>query len=66
VGTLLLDVRRLGERVEALRRHLGQSDTDIKEIGISIEKIAKRAGAIQEVELAETEKPKLVVVKDLL
>jgi DNA recombination protein RmuC len=66
VGTLLLDVKRLGERVEALRRHLGQSDTDIKEIGISIDKIAKRATSIQEVELAEPERPKLAVVKDLL
>ena len=66
VGTLLLDVRRLGERVDALRRHLGQSETDIKEIGISIEKIAKRADAIQQVELAEHERPKLAVVKDLL
>jgi DNA recombination protein RmuC len=66
VGTLLLDVRRLGERIDALRRHLGQSETDIKEIGISIDKIAKRADAIQQVELAEPERPKLAVVKDLL
>jgi len=66
VGTLLLDVRRLGERVDALRRHLGQSETDIKEIGISMDKIAKRAEAIQQVELAEPERPKLAVVKDLL
>jgi DNA recombination protein RmuC len=66
VGSLLLDVRRLGERVDALRRHFGQSETDIKEIGISIDKIAKRADAIQQVELAEHERPKLAVVKDLL
>ena len=66
VGALLLDVRRLGERVEALRKHLGQSDQDIKEIGISIDKIAKRATSIQQVELAEPERPKLAVVKDLL
>ena len=66
VGNLLLDVRRLGERTDALRRHLGQSETDIKEIAISIDKIAKRADAIQQVELAEHERPKLAVVKDLL
>ncbi len=66
VGALLLDVKRLGDRVEALRKHLGQSDQDIKEIGISIDKITKRATAIEQVELAESERPKLAVVKDLL
>jgi DNA recombination protein RmuC len=64
VGVLLQDVRRLAERVEALRRHFGQSETDLKEIGTSIDKITKRASAIQEVELADAEKPKLTVVKE--
>lgn len=64
VGVLLQDVRRLGERVEALGRHLGQSESDLKDIGISIEKITKRGAAIAQVELTDSEKPKLTVVKE--
>lgn len=64
VGVLLQDVRRLAERVDALRRHYGQAEGDLKEIGTSIEKITRRGTAIGEVELGESEKPKLSIVKE--
>ena len=55
VGTLLLDVRRLGERVGALQRHFGQAEGDLRDITTSTEKIIKRAGAIEQVELSAPE-----------
>jgi DNA recombination protein RmuC len=51
VGVLLQDVRRLGERVGALQRHFKQADGDLIDITTSAEKIIKRAGAIEQVEL---------------
>ncbi|HUO94432.1 MAG TPA: DNA recombination protein RmuC [Rhizomicrobium sp.] len=59
VGALLIDVKRLGERVLNLQRHLGQADGDIKDIVTSTEKIIKRAGAIEAVELGGAEPAKL-------
>jgi DNA recombination protein RmuC len=52
VGTLLNDVRLLGERVEKLQRHFNQADGDIKDILISTGKITGRAERIEKVELA--------------
>jgi DNA recombination protein RmuC len=51
VGTLLQDVKRLGERVGKLSGHFGQVEGDMKDIAISTEKIIKRATAIEAVEL---------------
>ncbi|MGQ0742091.1 MAG: DNA recombination protein RmuC [Alphaproteobacteria bacterium] len=57
VGLLLKDAVRLGERVENLRRHFVQAEGDLKEIAVSAEKVVKRAGAIEQVELPHEEKP---------
>lgn len=51
VGVLLQDVRRLGERVAKLQSHFNQAEGDIKDIATSTDKIVKRAGAIEAVEL---------------
>ena len=52
VGTLLNDVRLLGDRVGKLQTHFTQADTDIKNILISTGKIVSRAEKIEKVELA--------------
>jgi len=54
VGVLLQDVKRLGERVVNLQRHFNQAEGDIKDIATSTEKVIKRAGAIEAVELTVT------------
>jgi DNA recombination protein RmuC len=59
VGVLLQDVKRLNERVTSLQRHFNQTEGDIKEIVVSTEKIVKRAGAIEAVELTATQTPQL-------
>ena len=59
VGVLLSDVKRLGERVINLQRHFNQAEGDIKDIATSTEKIVKRAGAIEAVELSSGEPAKL-------
>ena len=51
VAKLMVDVERLDERVGSLKRHFGQLETDLKEIGTSTDKITKRAERIQEVEV---------------
>jgi len=58
VGTMLKDVRLLGERVEKLQRHFGQAEGDIKDILVSRDKVAARAEKIEKVELAPPEDPK--------
>ncbi len=55
VGTLLNDVRLLGERVGKLQTHFSQADADIKNILISTEKVIGRAERIENVELAPSE-----------
>jgi DNA recombination protein RmuC len=55
VGVLLQDVKRLGERVGNLQRHFNQTEGDIKDIVVSTDKIAKRAGSIEAVELGTSE-----------
>ena len=59
VGLLLQDVKRLGERVGNLQRHFNQTEVDIKDIATSTEKIVKRAGTIEAVELGPAEPAKL-------
>jgi DNA recombination protein RmuC len=58
VGTMLKDVRLLGDRVEKLQRHLGQADGDIKDILISRDKVVGRAEKIEKVEITAPETPK--------
>lgn len=59
VGLLLIDVKRLGERVVNLQRHFNQTEADIKEIVTSTDKVIKRAGQIEAVELSPSEPAKL-------
>jgi DNA recombination protein RmuC len=59
VGLMLGDVKRLGERVVNLQRHFHQTEGDIKDIATSTEKIIKRAGSIEAVELTSSEPAKL-------
>ncbi|HSZ73526.1 MAG TPA: DNA recombination protein RmuC, partial [Rhizomicrobium sp.] len=54
VGLLLNDVRLLGERVGKLQSHFAQTEGDLKNIGVSTEKIVKRADAIGKVELSDS------------
>ena len=59
VGLLLQDARRLAERVGALQRHFAQGESDLNEIVISTEKIVRRSGAIEAVELTASPAPQL-------
>ncbi|MGZ3306863.1 MAG: DNA recombination protein RmuC, partial [Asticcacaulis sp.] len=58
VGTMLKDVRLLGDRVEKLQRHFAQADGDIKDILISRDKVLGRGEKIEKVEIAAVEPPK--------
>ncbi len=60
VGTMLKDVRLLGERVEKLQRHFNQADGDIKDILISRDKVVGRAEKIEKVEITAAETPKAI------
>ena len=51
VGSLLLDVRRLEDRVGKLSGHFNLTLEDIRQIQISTEKIAKRGERIEDVQL---------------
>jgi len=62
VGVLLQDVKRLGDRVGNLQRHFHQAEGDLKDIATSTEKIIRRAGAIETVELSALEPPRLPAV----
>ena len=59
VGLLMQDTKRLADRVIALQRHFFQGESDLKEITISTEKIVKRAGSIEAVELTPPETPRI-------
>jgi DNA recombination protein RmuC len=50
VGRLMKDVGLLGERIRQLQRHFNQSNEDIRQSVISIEKIEARGERIREVE----------------
>ena len=53
------DVMRLDARVAKLQQHFGQAEEDIRQIRISTEKVQKRAGKIQELDLEEIEAEEL-------
>ena len=55
VGELGLDVNRLGDRVDKLQKHFLQAQEDVRQIGISSDKIAQKAAAIRDVELGPTD-----------
>jgi DNA recombination protein RmuC len=53
VGRMLKDVGLLGDRVRKLQTHFNQSNEDIRQAMISIEKIESRAERIQHVEVGK-------------
>ena len=53
VGLLIDDTRRLGDRVDNLRKHFAQTEKDLREIDISAERITKRGERIRDVDLGE-------------
>jgi DNA recombination protein RmuC len=55
VGELLKDSKRLCDRVNNLQRHFDQTNTDLKEIVVSTDKIARRAERIEQVDLSAVE-----------
>ena len=57
VGEMLLDVKRLGERVANLRTHFDRTNKDIGEIETSMKRIETRAGRIEQAELPSSEEP---------
>lgn len=61
IGILLGDVKRMAERVANLERRFSQAEGDIKDIAVSSQKIAKRAAAIEAVDLGKQETPQLAV-----
>ncbi len=58
VRALLTDVRRLDDRVAGLKRRFEQTADDFRQIGISTDKVTKRAERIEQLELQD-EKPAL-------
>lgn len=60
VGVLVMDVKRLGERVAKLQSHFNQAEADIKDITISTDKIISRGEKIERVELAPGETKTLI------
>ena len=55
VETLLQDVIRLDGRVSNLAKHFGQAQEDIRQIGISTDKIAKRGERIAGLDIGDNE-----------
>jgi len=53
VGELLVDVERLDERVGRLQKHFDQAVDDVRQIRISTDKVTRRAGEIESVELED-------------
>ncbi|MBO1073027.1 DNA recombination protein RmuC [Roseomonas marmotae] len=57
VGRLIEDVTRLNARVGGLKRHFEQAQDDVRQIEISTDKIIRRGGRIESVELEEPALP---------
>lgn len=55
VGRLVEDVGRLGERIRKLQTHFNQSNDDIRQALISLDKIESRGARIREVEFGGAE-----------
>jgi DNA recombination protein RmuC len=54
VGRLVKDVSLLGERVRKLQTHFNQSNEDVRQAIISVEKIEARGARIRDVEVEDT------------
>jgi DNA recombination protein RmuC len=52
VMKMLDDVGRLSDRVENMQRHFGQAEEDMRQIGISAEKVTKRGTHIQKIQVS--------------
>jgi DNA recombination protein RmuC len=61
VGRLLKDVGLLGDRVRKLQTHFNQSNEDIRQAIISVEKIESRGGRIAQVDVGEEDEPSNVI-----
>jgi len=57
VGKLVEDVGRLRDRAVKLQTHFAQASEDVGQVLISAEKISKRGGRIQSLELEEDAVP---------
>ena len=57
VGHLMDDIGRLGDRVRKLQTHFNQSNEDVRQVLISLEKIEKRGDRIKQVEFDEDDTP---------
>jgi DNA recombination protein RmuC len=57
VGRLLEDVARLKERVADLQKHFGLASGDLEMLGVSADKITRRASRIESLELQEMPEP---------
>ena len=57
VGDMMKDVKLLGDRVRKLQQHFNQSNEDIRQALISVEKIEKRSDRIRQVEFGGEEQP---------
>lgn len=60
VGAMMVDVGRLGERVEKLQRHFDQAEADIKDILVSRDKVLSRGEKITKVELSAPDAAKQI------
>ena len=55
VGDMMKDVKLLGERVRKLQQHFNQSNEDVRQVLISVEKIERRSDRIRQVEFGEVD-----------
>ena len=55
VQKMMVDVGRLDDRVDKLQRHFQQADRDIRDIRTSADKITKRGGRIEELQLEDAD-----------
>jgi DNA recombination protein RmuC len=55
VGHLMDDIGRLGDRVRKLQQHFNQSNEDVRQVLVSLDKIEKRSDRIRQVEFGEDE-----------
>ena len=53
VSLMLTDVERLDSRVGKLETHFRQAEDDIRQIRVSADKLTKRGGRIEEIEVGD-------------
>ena len=64
VGTMLVDVTRLSDRVGNLRRHFDQANRDIDQIATSAGKVQARGTKIHELDLGQPDGPVLTEAEE--